>query len=486
MTIQAVFFDMGGTIETFWYDRALRLDATHALRTLFLKAGIELGLDNENLYQLVSQGLEGYRRRALATNEELSPGRVWREFVLCDYPQQAKRLTAEAAEELMCFIEMHYYHRAMRPEVPHVLETIRAMGLKIGLISNVCSRGQVPTNLEEYGIRHYFSPVVLSSEYGRRKPDPAIFHYAASLANVPTGAVAYIGDRVARDIGGARRAGFRLAIQVRHDFVQEEDDTGPLPDRIIDNLDEFPPILAEEIARGRKWGVFRTVSGIRAVLFDAGDILYYRPNKEEKLKTFLAELGIRYLPPSIEDDEALKDLAFRNLISREEYHEALIRLYGVTRYKDVDCGKRLLEEIDHDIDFYPGAAETLHALKKHGFMLGIITDTATPVHVKLSWFERGGFGSVWDAIVSSKELGTRKPDPEIYQTALFQLGIGASQAVFVGHKSSELEGAQAIGMKTIAFNYVPPVTADYYISSLPEMLSVPLLSAAAVDPGRQV
>ncbi len=485
MSIQAVFFDMGGTIETFWYDRASRLDATPALRTLFLKAGIDLGLDNESLYEMVSQGLESYRRRALATNEELSPSRVWREFILCDYPRQARHLTAETAEELMCFIEMHYYHRAMRPEVPRVLEAIRAMGLKIGLISNVCSRGQVPTNLEGYGIRHYFSPVVLSSEYGRRKPDPAIFHYAASLANVPTGAVAYIGDRVARDISGARRAGFRLAIQVRHDFVQEEDDTGPLPDRNIDSLEEFPAILAEELARQPRMDVFQAAAGIRAVLFDAGDILYYRPNKEEKLKSFLAGVGIHYLPPSIEDDEALKDLAFRNLISLEDYHEALIRLYGVTRHKDVECGKRLLEEIDHDIEYYPGAADTLHALKKLGFMLGIITDTAAPVYVKLSWFERGGFGSVWDTIVSSKELGTRKPDPEIYLTALSQLGIGAEQAVFVGHKSSELEGAQAVGMKTVAFNYEPPVKADYYINCLPELLHVPLLSPTATDLDRQ-
>ena len=48
----------------------------------------------------------------------------------------------------MVFIETHWFQRAMRPEVPAVLEAIRKMGLKIGLISNVNSRGQVPANLE--------------------------------------------------------------------------------------------------------------------------------------------------------------------------------------------------------------------------------------------------------------------------------------------------------------------------------------------------
>ncbi len=486
MSIQAVFFDMGGTIETFRYDRALRLEATPGLQALLLQAKIELDLENESLYELVSQGLERYRRRALATNEELSPQRVWSEFILCDHPMQASRLAPEAAEELMCYIEMHYYHRAMRPEVPRVLQAIRAMGLKIGLISNVCSRGQVPTNLEQYGIRPYFNPVVLSSEYGRRKPGPAIFHYAASLANVPAGAAVYIGDRVARDISGARRAGFRLAIQVRHDFVMEDDDLEPRPDRIIGSLEEFPAILAEEMAREQRSGVLRAAGKIKAILFDAGDILYYRPNKEQKLQTFLAGLGVRYQPPTVEDNEALQDLAFRNLISQEEYHESMIRLYGVLAREDVECGKRLLAEIENDVDYYAGAAETLHSLKKQGFMLGIVTDTAAPVYVKLRWFERGGFGDVWDAIVSSKELGVRKPDPEIYRTALLQLGIGAGEAVFVGHKSTELEGAQAVGMKTIAFNYEPAVKADYFISSLPELLTVPLLSTAAtIEPDRK-
>ena len=99
----------------------------------------------------------------------------------------------------------------MRPEMPAVLEAIKQMGLKIGLISNVNSRGQVPTNLKEYGIFHYFDPIVLSSEYGRRKPDPAIFHYAARLANVPASTCLYVGDRIVRDIDGAQRAGFGMS-----------------------------------------------------------------------------------------------------------------------------------------------------------------------------------------------------------------------------------------------------------------------------------
>ena len=72
----------------------------------------------------------------------------------------------------MVWIETHYYKRQMRPEIPSVLDSNPKMGYKIGLISNVNSRGQVPLNLTQYGIKHYFNPIVLSSEYKRRKPDP--------------------------------------------------------------------------------------------------------------------------------------------------------------------------------------------------------------------------------------------------------------------------------------------------------------------------
>ena len=158
--------------------------------------------------------------------------------------------------------------------MPEVLQSIQKMGLKIGLISNVNSRGQVPTNLKEYGIFDYFHPIVLSSEYGCRKPDPAIFHHAARLANVPTSQCVYVGDRIARDIEGARRAGFGMAIQIRHDFNHGEDDRGAAPDAVISNMNKLLDILHAECDLQP---VHSSPGKIQALIFDAGDILYFRP-----------------------------------------------------------------------------------------------------------------------------------------------------------------------------------------------------------------
>lgn len=479
MTIRAVFFDMGGTIETFSWTPELRIRETAGILLRLEGGGISLGLTDKQLYEIISAGLAEYHQVSVQNMDELPPWRVWNEYILPGYPVDREKLAA-IAEDLMFFVETHWFERAMRPDVPEVLKAIRKMGLKVGIISNVNSREQVPTNLDLYGIRRYFDPIVLSSAYGRRKPDPAIFHYAARLANVPTGECAYIGDRVARDIVGARKAGYRLAVQISHDYDHGEEDDGPEPDAVIAQMTDLLDILKAETGKSNFIGksAAQSQNQIRALLFDAGDILYHRPDGDRKLQAFLSELGIAGKEIKQEKKEELKKQAFNGSISRAQYQQAFLRMYGITDPELVGRGCWAMEEDDNEIQFFKGVPETLQSLKEKGFMLGIVTDTANPIHVKLNWFERGGFGHVWDSIISSQEIGVQKPDPRIYAAALQQLGLTAGQAVFVGHNPVELEGAQGMGMKTIAFNYEITAKADYFIGKFADLLKVPVISAS--------
>ena len=469
MNIKAVFFDMGGTIETFGYTRELRLDTTAVIRQRLIHAGIDLQLEPEELYEIISSGLSKYKQWSLQTMEELPPQRVWVDYILAGRDVDRKKLS-DISEDLMFLIETDYYDRAMRPEVPDVLQSIKEMGLKIGLISNVNSRGQVPVNLKKYGIIEYFHPIVLSSEYGCRKPDPAIFHHAARLANVPTSQCVYIGDRVVRDIDGARRAGFGLAIQIRHDFEHGENDEGSLPDAVIANLTELLEILRKERATGE---LSVNKRKIRAFIFDAGDILYHRPQRGRHFAAFLKELGLEPHPNFSQQKKAIQWQAYRGQITHEEYREAVVGIYGLTQPHLVERGKQALVEDDGNVAFFEGVPETLHELKKQGYLLGIVTDTANSISAKLKWFERGGFGQVWDSIISSMDVGTRKPDPKIYQAVLQQLGLSPDQAIFVGHKVSELAGAHTIGMQTVAFNYDKDASADHFIEKFSDLLTLP-------------
>ncbi|MGE5072397.1 MAG: HAD family hydrolase [Anaerolineae bacterium] len=472
MRIRAVFFDMGGTIETFGATPELRLKAVPGLRACLEQAGIDIPLDDQGLLDIVSSGLDRYKRWSIESLQELPPAIVWQKYVF-DGLAVDSGLLESVAEDLAYYVETRFYERRMRPEMPQVLEALVRMGLRLGVISNVNSRGQVPGNLAEYGIRHFFDPIILSSEYGRRKPDPAIFHYAARLVNVPASECAYVGDRIVRDIDGARRAGFGLAIQIRHDFAHGENDEGATPDAVIADMTKLVEILRSHLDTT---GALPQAEGVRAILFDAGDILYHRPHRGRNFKTFLQGLGREVSEIPAGERERLSRLAYRGKIDQEQYQEAILRLYGLTEPSLITRGKQALSDDENNVEFFEGVCETLIALKQAGFFLGIVTDTANPIHAKLRWFERGGFGHVWDSIISSKEVGTRKPDPRIYAAALRQLGVNADQAVFVGHRIEELDGAHKAGIKTIAFNYDAGASADYFIEKFADLLSVPVIA----------
>jgi putative hydrolase of the HAD superfamily len=472
MKIQAVFFDMGGTIETFGYTRELRLETTAIIRQHLTDADIYLHLSNEELYDVISNGLAQYKRWSLQCMEELPSKRVWSDYIFSNLEVNKERL-AEISEELMFLIETRFYQRAMRPEMPEILRTIKQMGLKIGIISNVNSRSQVPANLRKYGIIDYFYPIVLSSEYGRRKPDPSIFHYAARLINAPTSQCVYVGDRIVRDIDGARRAGFGMAIQIHHDFEHGENDSGFVPDAVIEDMTELLDILQE---KSKMQPTRADTRKIRAMIFDAGDILYFRPQRGSGFVTFLKELGLGLSPNHAQRKKEVEYQAYRGQITHDAYREAIVHMYGINQPEELARGKQALIDDDANVAFFEGVPETLCTLKEQGILLGIVTDTANSISAKLSWFERGGFGHVWDSIISSMDVGTRKPDPKIYQAALEQLGVDPEQAVFVGHRASELAGARAVGMPTVAFNYESDARADYFIEKFCDLLNLPILN----------
>jgi putative hydrolase of the HAD superfamily len=475
MTIQAVFFDMGGTIDTFRFTRQYRIENCHVIRECLLGAGIDLPVSDEKLADMITDGAAAYTKWNMLSNIELPAHEIWSHYFLKDFSVSQESLQP-VGEELAFLYETRLYFREMRLEIPQVLHQIKQLGLTIGCISNTQSINQVPHNLESYGIFNLFDHIVLSSIYGHRKPDPAIFYYAARLANCPTSACAYVGDKINRDILGAKRAGYSLAVQIKHPYDNGEVDEGATPDAIIHSMDELLPLLQKEVIEKRSYGVDQVVIGVKALFFDAGDILYFRPNKDAHLDKFLCGKDLNPVPNLENEKLKLKDLAFTGQIRRHAYYEQVIRLFGIHDPDEISEGVRAISQDDNTVEIVSGVPETIRELKQRGFILGIITDTALPYTRKLKWFDRQGFGDVWDTIISSREMGMRKPEPSMYEMALLQAGVTSSQAIFIGHKKSELDGARQVGMKTIAFNYEKDATADIFIEKFTDLLNIPLLN----------
>ncbi|MFL7794916.1 MAG: HAD family hydrolase [Anaerolineae bacterium] len=84
-----------------------------------------------------------------------------------------------------------------------------ASRFQLGVISNSLPDVQYQ-KLETLGIRHFFGCVVLSEEFGIRKPDPTIFWHAIRLLGREPEECLYVGDSYAADVVGAKRAGLQV------------------------------------------------------------------------------------------------------------------------------------------------------------------------------------------------------------------------------------------------------------------------------------
>jgi putative hydrolase of the HAD superfamily len=249
MRLKALLFDMGGTLDEYHFDRESALAALPEIRSILAKAmGTELRLGDEGFLSLVARGEDSYRRAREKDDVELQPEIAWRDHYLKDYGP-LPGLTPELGEALAFIVDTRFYVRSLRPEAPAALEALKARGLKLGVVSNVLSRGQVPRDLERYGIAGLFEAVLTSSEFGRRKPDPAILLRAAEMLGAAPGASAYVGDRVSRDVAGARRAGFAFTARIRNRYVEDSEPQEPRPDFVIAALDELVPAV-ERYERG--------------------------------------------------------------------------------------------------------------------------------------------------------------------------------------------------------------------------------------------
>lgn len=111
-------------------------------------------------------------------------------------------------------------------EVPEVLESLRAGGLKMVVISNWDDR--LPVLLEGLGLAPYFEIIVFSSGVGAEKPFPAIFHRALSHLELPPEQVIHIGDRQREDVEGAQAVGMQALHLIRDTDSGELADLRPL------------------------------------------------------------------------------------------------------------------------------------------------------------------------------------------------------------------------------------------------------------------
>jgi putative hydrolase of the HAD superfamily len=95
------------------------------------------------------------------------------------------------------------------------------------------------------------------------------------------------------------------------------------------------------------------------------------------------------------------------------------------------------------------AIPTLETLKRSGYHLGIISNTSDDAHVQ-RLLDKNGFCPFFETVITSAELGIRKPDPRIFQVALEHFRVQPEAAAMVGDMlDADVLGANQSGIYSI-------------------------------------
>lgn len=245
--ITTVLFDMGGTLEDIFVDEASEREAVEKLAEILKGCGLDPGVDLEELKRRVDAGWKRYGAYRDSCDVELKPVEIWCDYVLTDFSFPRETL-APRCEEIAHMWEVTHYHRRLRPRVVPMLEGLKGMGVKLGIISNTAALYQVFDVLEEYGIRDYFQDVTLSSVTGFRKPCTDIFTVSLRQVQSKPEECVYVGDTVSRDVIGSKRAGFAKAIQICSKLTGEKDSgirREYEPDYMVEDIYEVYPIVQQ-------------------------------------------------------------------------------------------------------------------------------------------------------------------------------------------------------------------------------------------------
>ena len=247
--IRGVLFDLGGTLHV--NDSPPGRDIWFSRRVIERLGdyGIHLEISPEALAAQLAVNAEEYKRHSEQDLKELGGAEIWSRWFLREQGLSPSQL-APMAEELSFLYDYERVRVMRRPHLAQTMQSLKDMGIRMGVISNIISRSVVPHFLAEYGIDGFMDCVITSCGTGIRKPDPGIFRVAEEKMGMAPEELAYVGDTISRDVRGTRAAGWKCMIQIRNPAIAHRDkglENSPWkPDYLIDDLAEIPDIIARE------------------------------------------------------------------------------------------------------------------------------------------------------------------------------------------------------------------------------------------------
>lgn len=189
----------------------------------------------------------------------------------------------------------------------------------------------------------------------------------------------------------------------------------------------------------------KTESIIKAVIWDMGGVLLRTIDQTPRNR--LAEsVGLeRYQLEEIVFNSSSSQSAEMGKISEEEHLRWVLSRLRQDNLNQQEFRSMFFggDSVDEQLMDY------IHSLRAKKYYTGLLSNAWYGVRHYVSNFNN--FLDAFDVCVFSAEVGLRKPDSLIYRLILDRIGIRAQQAIFIDDSIVNVEGARAIGMRSIQF-----------------------------------
>lgn len=238
MIIRGLIFDINGTLTDIhtdeWHD-----DVYRVISNLLSYQGISL--DPNAVKDSYFQIMEEQRAARGERHPEFDAVGIFREMIERHPTDFTRRLPPEKLKQLpRLFAETYRSASRYRLQLYHGVEdTIKQLLPKyhLAIVSDGQTAYAVP-ELNAVGLLGYFDPIIVSGNFGYRKPDKRLFESALTAMKMEPSEVVSVGNDMYNDVHGAQKLGMKTVFFKSNQGLQKKE--GVRPDYIIYN---FPELL---------------------------------------------------------------------------------------------------------------------------------------------------------------------------------------------------------------------------------------------------
>lgn len=237
MVIRGVIFDINSTLIDIQTDEG-RDDIYRSISHFLTYQGISLhrGEVRDCYFRI----MESQRKEAAEEYPEFDAVAIFRELIENNASDYTRSLSPAKLEQMpLLLAEMYRGISCNRLQLyPGVKETLDMLKQRymLAAISDAQS-AYANAELQAVGLPDYLKPVIVSGDYGYRKPDKRLFQKALDELTLGSDEVVYVGNDMFRDIFGAQQLKIKTVLFSQNQV--EKQIPGVQADYIIYNFTEL-------------------------------------------------------------------------------------------------------------------------------------------------------------------------------------------------------------------------------------------------------